>query len=49
MIPVPDEDYVAMMAAIEAVRDFVRNYGGDNDADRVRWKVLVAALEKVPE
>ena len=36
-------------AVVKACRDYVDNYGGGNDADRARWKVLVAALREVPE
>jgi hypothetical protein len=48
-VAIPDAAHEARMAVVEAARDYTRNYGGDNDADRARWKVLVAALAKVPE
>lgn len=36
-------------AVLQACRDYAGLYGGGIDADRARWKVLVAALREVPE
>ena len=39
----------ALRDAAEAARDYVENYGGDNENDRTRRRALAAALAKVPK
>lgn len=39
----------ALREVAEAARDYVENYGGDNENDRTRRRAITAALAKVPK